>query len=212
MGERQIIDIAEALDGGIAARDITYVKGTAYWADNLSRVYEYALIDSFEKVSNDKKAYCAAFMTQYREQDAISGATLVQPHGSGFVVVNSPAMPLSRNELDAVYDLPYTRLPHPSYTEHIPALDEVRFSLVSCRGCYGQCAFCALTFHQGRVIQSRSHESLIAEAKLMTKMPEFKGYIHDVGGPIFVSLHVKNSLRRVYVKTEPVWDIHLAKT
>ena len=122
-------------------------------------------------------------MTQYREQDAISGATLVQPHGSGFVVVNSPAMPLSRNELDAVYDLPYTRLPHPSYTEHIPALDEVRFSLVSCRGCYGQCAFCALTFHQGRVIQSRSHESLIAEAKLMTKMPEFKGYIHDVGGP-----------------------------
>lgn len=129
MGERQIIDIAEALDGGIAARDITYVKGTAYWADNLSRVYEYALIDSFEKVSNDKKAYCAAFMTQYREQDAISGATLVQPHGSGFVVVNSPAMPLSRNELDAVYDLPYTRLPHPSYTEHIPALDEVRFSL-----------------------------------------------------------------------------------
>lgn len=183
MGERQIIDIAEALDGGIAARDITYVKGTAYWADNLSRVYEYTLIDSFEKVSNDKKAYCAAFMTQYREQDAISGATLVQPHGSGFVVVNSPAMPLSRSELDAVYDLPYTRLPHPSYTEHIPALDEVRFSLVSCRGCYGQCAFCALTFHQGRVIQSRSHESLIAEAKLMTKMPEFKGYIHDVGGP-----------------------------
>ena len=148
MGERQIIDIAEALDGGIAARDITYVKGTAYWADNLSRVYEYALIDSFEKVSNDKKAYCAAFMTQYREQDAISGATLVQPHWSGFVVVNSPAMPLSRNELDAVYDLPYTRLPHPSYTEHVPALDEVRFSLVSCRGCYGQCAFCALTFHQ----------------------------------------------------------------
>lgn len=214
MGERQIIDIAEALDGGIAARDITYVKGTAYWADNLSRVYEYTLIDSFEKVSNDKKAYCAAFMTQYREQDAISGATLVQPHGSGFVVVNSPAMPLSRNELDAVYDLPYTRLPHPSYTEHIPALDEVRFSLVSCRGCYGQCAFCALTFHQGRVIQSRSHESLIAEAKLMTKMPEFKGYIHDVGGPTanFRQPACKNSLRRVYVKTEPVWDIHLAKT
>lgn len=153
-------------------------------------------------------------MTQYREQDAISGATLVQPHGSGFVVVNSPAMPLSRNELDAVYDLPYTRLPHPSYTEHIPALDEVRFSLVSCRGCYGQCAFCALTFHQGRVIQSRSHESLIAEAKLMTKMPEFKGYIHDVGGPTanFRQPACKNSLRRVYVKTEPVWDIHLAKT
>lgn len=183
MGERQIVDIAEALDGGIGVRDITYVKGTAYWADDLSRVYEYTLIESFEKTASDKRAYCSAFMAQYREQDAISGATLVQSHGDGFVVVNSPAMPLSRTELDAVYDLPYTRLPHPSYKEHIPALDEVRFSLVSCRGCYGQCAFCALTFHQGRVIQSRSHESLIAEAKLMTKMPEFKGYIHDVGGP-----------------------------
>lgn len=183
MGERQIIDIAEALDGGIDARDVSYVKGTAYSVKSLDRVYEYELIESFEAVANDKKAYCKAFMSQYREQDAINGKCLVQPHGSGYVVVNPPAMPLSQREIDAVYDLPYTRLPHPSYKEHIPALDEVKFSLTSCRGCFGQCSFCALTFHQGRVIQARSHASIINEAQLLTKLPDFKGNIHDVGGP-----------------------------
>ena len=183
MGERQIIEVADALSGGIGVRDISYVHGTAYRAPSLERVYEYKLIESYEEVSTDKIAYCKAFLSQYREQDAISGQCLVQMHGGEFVVVNPPALPLSREEMDTVYDLPYTRLPHPSYKEHIPALDEVKFSLTSCRGCYGQCSFCALTFHQGRVIQSRSHESLLREAELMTHMPDFKGYIHDVGGP-----------------------------
>ncbi len=183
MGEKQTVDLAEALDGGLNVHDITYIPGTAYLAPNLERVYEYREIPSFESVCRNKKAYCEAFMAQYREQDAISGERLVQKHGESYLVVNPPAPPLSTEELDEVYSFPYTRLPHPSYKEHIPALDEVKFSLVSCRGCYGQCAFCALTFHQGRVIQARSHESLIEEAKHLIKQPDFKGYIHDVGGP-----------------------------
>lgn len=183
MGERQTVDLAEALDGGLDVHDITYIPGTAYLAGDLERVYEYDEIDGFEAVSTDKSAYCRAFLAQFREQDAISGHRLAQKHGESWLVVNPPAAPLSTEELDEVYDLPYTRLPHPSYKEHIPALDEVQFSLVSCRGCFGQCSFCALTFHQGRVIQARSHASLVREAKLLTKLPGFKGYIHDVGGP-----------------------------
>lgn len=183
MGERQIIDVAEALDGGIAPGDISYINGTCFHTQTLERVYEYKLIPGFESVSSDKKAYCRAFMEQYSAQDAISGKRLVQPHGDGYVVINPPSPPLSQQELDAVYELPYTREPHPSYKEHIPAIDEVRFSLTSSRGCFGQCSFCALTFHQGRVIQARSHDSLIREAKLLTKQEGFKGYIHDVGGP-----------------------------
>ena len=183
MGERQIVEVADALSGGLNIRDISYINGTAYRADNLDRVYEYKLIESFDEVANDRIAYCKAFMSQYREQNAICGQRLVQKHGNEYVVVNPPALPLSTEEMDEVYDLPYTRLPHPKYTEHIPALDEVRFSLTSCRGCFGQCSFCALTFHQGRIIQARSHESLIREAKLMTMHPDFRGYIHDVGGP-----------------------------
>lgn len=183
MGEKQTVDLAEALDGGLNVHDITYIPGTAYLANDLERVYEYSVIPSFESVSSDKKAYCEAFMAQYREQDAISGERLVQKHGELYLVVNPPSPPLTTEELDEVYALPYTRQPHPSYKEHIPALDEVKFSLVSCRGCYGQCAFCALTFHQGRVVQARSHASLIEEAKALIAQPDFKGYIHDVGGP-----------------------------
>lgn len=183
MGEKQTVELAEALDGGLNIHDITYINGTAYLTEGLERVYEYNEIESFEVVSSDKKAYCSAFMAQQREQDAISGTRLVQQHGNKYLVVNPPAMPLTESELDFVYDLPYTRLPHPSYKEHIPALDEVSFSLTSCRGCFGQCSFCALTFHQGRVIQARSHASLIREANLLTKLPGFKGYIHDIGGP-----------------------------
>ncbi|MBR4658163.1 MAG: YgiQ family radical SAM protein [Clostridia bacterium] len=183
MGERQTVEIADALAGGLAVRDITYIPGTCYMASSLESVYDYDEIESFEAVSTDKKAYCRAFMRQYEEQDAIAGRRLVQKHGARWLVANPPAMPLTTQELDDVYELPYTRLPHPSYKEHIPALDEVEFSLVSTRGCFGACSFCALTFHQGRVIQARSHESLIREAELLTKLPNFKGYIHDVGGP-----------------------------
>ena len=183
MGERQTVELADALASGLSVRDITYIAGTCYMTGSLENVYEYEEIPSFEEVSKDKKAYCRAFMRQYEEQDAITGKRLVQKHGDRWLVANPPAMPLTTQEFDDVYELPYTRLPHPSYKEHIPAIDEVEFSLVSSRGCFGACSFCALTFHQGRVIQARSHESLVREAKLLTKLPNFKGYIHDVGGP-----------------------------
>ncbi|HWQ58777.1 MAG TPA: YgiQ family radical SAM protein [Clostridia bacterium] len=183
MGERQIVDMADALASGLPIDQVTYVAGTCFYTDSLDKVYDYKLIESFEEVSLDKAKYASAFMAQYREQDAVRGARLVQPHGKGFLVANPPAMPLTRRELDEVYDLPYTRKPHPNYKKTIPALEEVEFSLTSCRGCFGGCSFCALTFHQGRVVQSRSRESLVEEAKLMAKLPDFKGNIHDVGGP-----------------------------
>ncbi len=183
MGEHQTVEIADALASGLDISDITYVAGTCYAADSLENVYDYDEIESFEAVSSDKKAYCRAFMRQYEEQDALTGRRLVQKHGSKWLVANPPALPLTTQELDDVYELPYTRQPHPSYKEHIPAIDEVLFSMVSTRGCFGACSFCALTFHQGRVIQARSHESLLREAELLTHHPDFKGYIHDVGGP-----------------------------
>ena len=183
MGERQTVEIADALASGLDIHDITYVAGTCYMAGSLENVYDCDEIPSFEEVSADKRAYCRAFMREYEEQDAIAGRRLAQRHGSRWLVANPPAAPLSTQEFDDVYELPYTRLPHPSYKDHIPAIDEVEFSLVSTRGCFGACSFCALTFHQGRVIQARSHESLIRESELLTKLPNFKGYIHDVGGP-----------------------------
>ena len=183
MGERPIMELADALASGLKPRDITYVAGTAFQVQSLENIYDYTLIDSFDEVSKDKLAYAHAFLKQYEEQDPVRGKRLVQPHGSSYVVVNPPAMPLNSAELDKVYALPYTRKPHPSYGLPIPALNEVEFSLASCRGCFGACSFCALTFHQGRIVQSRSHGSLVEEAKLLTKQPGFKGYIHDVGGP-----------------------------
>ncbi|MCI6967238.1 YgiQ family radical SAM protein [bacterium] len=183
MGERQIVEIADALAGGLPVEQITYVNGTCYMTNSLAQVYEYETIESYEAVARDKKAYASAFMAQYREQDAIRGKRLVQPHGDTFLVVNPPAAPLTTEELDAVYELPYARAPHPSYQNEIPALFEVKFSLTSCRGCFGACSFCALTFHQGRVISARSHASLLREAVILTQQPDFKGNIHDVGGP-----------------------------
>ena len=183
MGERQIVEIADALAGGLPVEQITYVNGTCYMTNSLAQVYEYETIESYEAVARDKKAYASAFMAQYREQDAIRGKRLVQPHGDAYLVVNPPAAPLTTEELDAVYELPYARAPHPSYQNEIPALFEVKFSLTSCRGCFGACSFCALTFHQGRVISARSHASLLREAAILTQQPDFKGNIHDVGGP-----------------------------
>ncbi|MEL7607914.1 MAG: YgiQ family radical SAM protein [Bacillota bacterium] len=183
MGESQILAIADALSGGLPVEQITYIPGTCYRAGSLERVYDSLLLPSSGSVASDKRAYAEAFMTQYRNQDPIRGKTLVQPHGNAYLVANPPAPPLSREQLDEIYNLPFTRKQHPSYREPIPALAEVEFSLASCRGCFGECSFCALTFHQGRIVQSRSHESLIKEAELFTKLPKFKGYIHDVGGP-----------------------------
>ncbi|MEG2624743.1 MAG: YgiQ family radical SAM protein [Christensenella sp.] len=179
MGERPIIQIAEALDGGLAARDITYVEGTVYWADNLERVYDYKQIPSLRQVRHDKEIYAHAFMTQMNERKKV----LVQEHNEGFVVQNIPSEPLNQQELDFVYSLPYMRAAHPMYTKPIPALEEVKFSITATRGCIGACAFCALYYHQGKDVAWRSCKSIMDEASVMKKDKEFKGYIHDVGGP-----------------------------
>ena len=184
MGEHQIVEVADALSSGLRTEEITFVAGSCVITHDLSHIYDYEKIEGFAEVSKDKQAYCRAFLKQYEEQDPIRGKRLVQEQDAGrYLVQNPPAMPLSTAELDAVYDLPYTRRPHPSYKEHIPAIDEVAFSLTSCRGCFGACSFCALTFHQGRIVQSRSHASILREAEQLTRQPEFKGNIHDVGGP-----------------------------
>lgn len=183
MGERAITEIADALASGMPVEDITYIAGTCFMATTLDRVYDYSETPSYADVDSDKHLYARAFLQQYNEQDAVRGKRLVQKHEKAYLVANPPATPLDRKELDEIYALPYTRKPHPRYKEHIPALDEVEFSLTSCRGCFGACSFCALTFHQGRVVQSRSHHSLLEEAKILINTPGFKGYIHDVGGP-----------------------------
>lgn len=186
MGEHSILEIAEALAAGIPVSEITYVAGTAFRTKNLDRVYDAELLPDYETVKADKQAYAESFRIQYRNTDPIRGKRLAEGYGTrGYVVQNPPAMPLSTEEMDEVYDLPYMRTWHPMYDEAggIPAFSEVKFSLVSNRGCFGSCSFCALTFHQGRIVQVRSHESIEREARLLTKEADFKGYIHDVGGP-----------------------------
>ena len=189
MGERATVEVADALNSGIQVRDITFVRGTAFVSREpgaLTFSNEPLWLPSYEEVKADRKVYAKSFYIQYQNTDAISGRPLIEPYGQGqYVVQNPPAMPLSTEEMDEIYDLPYKRGWHPSYDDAggIPAFSEVKFSLVSNRGCFGGCSFCALTFHQGRVIQARSHESLVREAKQLTKEPDFKGYIHDVGGP-----------------------------
>lgn len=183
MGERSIVAIADALDAGVPVHEIRDIPGTCYRVNDPAEVQNAIVLPSYTEVASDKRTYAEAFKTQFEEQDAIRGKRLVQPHEKGCLVQNPPQPPLSTAEMDAVYALPFTRKPHPSYKEPIPAIDEVAFSITSCRGCFGGCNFCALTFHQGRVISARSHESILAEAKTLTKDPAFKGFIHDVGGP-----------------------------
>lgn len=185
MGERIIIDLAEALNSGMDIKDITFIDGTCYMTDKIEKVCDYIKIESLEDVQNNKVAYAKAFMTQYDEQDAYRGHRIVQPHGKMFLVSNPPAKPLERNELDRTYSLPYERAIHPMYVSlgGVPAIQEVEFSITSNRGCFGGCSFCALTFHQGRTVTSRSHQSIITEAKKITDSQGFKGYIHDIGGP-----------------------------
>ena len=186
MGEHSIIEIADALDSGIDIKDITFIDGTVYRTKNLDSVYDYKLLPDFTELQKDKKEYAKSFFVQYSNTDPFSGKRLVEPYeGHVYVVQNPPAKPLSQEEMDDVYDLPYVRTYHPSYEAAggVPAIREIKFSLISNRGCFGACSFCALTFHQGRIIQARSHESLIKEAELLTEEPDFKGYIHDVGGP-----------------------------
>lgn len=185
MSEKQIVEVANALNDGFRAKYIRHVNGTSYIVDTLDEVYEYQLLPSLKEITEDKKVYAECFAIQNKNQDPITGKTLVQQHGNKYVVVNKPEMPLNRQELDEVYALPYQKTYHPSYEAlgGIPAIEEVKFSIVSSRGCFGNCSFCAITFHQGRAVQSRSEESIIQEAKEMTNYPDFKGYIHDIGGP-----------------------------
>ena len=186
MGERSIVEIAEALDSGLSVHDLTFIRGTVYKAASLDNVYDYTLLPPYQELLADKRAYAKSFAVQSRNTDPFSGKTLVEPYDERtFLVQNPPQEPLTQQEMDDTYDLPYQRTYHPMYEKDggIDAIREVKFSLQSCRGCFGGCSFCALTFHQGRIIQTRSHESLLREAKLLTQDPEFKGYIHDVGGP-----------------------------
>ncbi|MBQ3862535.1 MAG: YgiQ family radical SAM protein [Schwartzia sp.] len=185
MGEKQILEIASDLHQGVAVENIQDVAGTCYRVPDFDYVYDYVKLPDFETVAVDKKAFADAFADIYLEQDAIRGKKLVQRNGEACVVQNPPAMPLTEEEMDEIYDLPYQRTYHPMYEKAggVPAIKEVKFSLVSQRGCFGGCNFCAIVSHQGRIIQRRSHASILREAKLLTELPDFKGYIHDVGGP-----------------------------
>ncbi len=186
MGERSVIELAEALDSGLEAKDITFVPGTVYKTRKKEDIYDAIFLPEFERVKADKSAYARSFYLQYSNTDPFHGKRLAEVYPNQiYVVQNPPAKPLSQEEMDDVYALPYMRACHPSYEAQggVPAISEVKFSLTSSRGCFGGCSFCALTFHQGRIIQARSHASIVEEARLLTKDPDFKGYIHDVGGP-----------------------------
>ena len=185
MGERSIVEIAEALESGIDVKDITFIDGTVYKTKDKESIYDAIWLPEWDEIKENKRTFAESFYIQYCNTDPFSGKRLVESYGTNFVVQNPPQKPLSQAEMDAVYALPYMRNYHPSYEEAggVPAIREIKFSLVSNRGCFGGCSFCALTFHQGRIIQTRSHESIVEEAKIITQDPEFKGYIHDVGGP-----------------------------
>ena len=186
MGEKSIVAIADGLAAGLAVGDLTYIPGTAYRTRSTHAAFEPLMLPSFQEMQADPLAYARSFAVQCENLNPYLGRTLVEeyPHGV-FVVQNPPAEPLTTEEFDAVYELPYERAWHPSYDEAggVPALAEVRFSLTHNRGCLGDCSFCALNFHQGRIVQARSRASVVAEARAMTDDPAFKGYIHDVGGP-----------------------------
>lgn len=182
MGENSIIEIAEALDSGLDVKYLTYLDGTVYKTKDLSVVGDHIMLPSFHEVSTNKETYARSFGVQYLNTDHYNAKVLVEPYDGYYIVQNRPNRPLTQMEFDDTYALHYQRTFHPMYQD-IPAIKEVKFSLISNRGCFGACNFCALNFHQGRIIQTRSHESLIDEAKLMIEDKEFKGYIHDVGGP-----------------------------
>lgn len=186
MGEHAIVEVADALDSGLDISDVTFINGTVYKTREIDNVYEGIELPDYEEMIQNKIAYAKSFEIQYRNTDPFSAKPLIEKYGEKrYIVQNPPSKPLTMQEMDDVYELPYMRNYHPSYEAAggVPAISEIKFSLTSNRGCFGGCSFCALTFHQGRIVQSRSHESLIKEAELMTKDPDFKGYIHDVGGP-----------------------------
>ena len=185
MGEHSIVEIADALNSGIDVKDITFIKGTVYKAKTLDNIPDCKVLPSYSDMKENKLRYAESFYIQYTNTDPFSGKVLAEPYNDTYVIQNPMSPPLTQEEMDRVYALPYMRTYHPMYEAMggIDAIKEVKFSLISNRGCFGGCSFCALTFHQGRIIQTRSHESIIEEARLLIKDPEFKGYIHDVGGP-----------------------------
>ena len=188
MGERAVLEIAEALDSGIEARDITWVRGTCYRTNStdLPGMEDAVILPTFDEISSDKSAYARSFAIQYRNQDSVSAKTMIEKYtNTVYVVQNPPQPPLERQELDDIYDLPFENEWHPVYDSQggIPAFKEIKFSVVSARGCFGGCSFCAITYHQGRQVRSRSKEAIVREAEALTRKRDFKGYIHDVGGP-----------------------------
>ena len=189
MGEHSIVEVADALDGGLPVDQITFVNGSVYrtsGAGALDNVFDYELLPSWDELEHDRLAYARSFNIQQQNMDPITGGRLVEPYPNGvYVVQNPPSAPLTEREMDEVAELPYARHWHPDYDAAggIPAFDEIRFSISSNRGCFGECSFCALAFHQGRMVQVRSRESIMREAEALTHDPEFKGYINDVGGP-----------------------------
>ena len=185
MGERSVVEIADALNAGMDVKDITYIDGTVFKCRELDESLPTIILPGYEELQKNKRTYAESFKIQYGNCDPFTAKRLAEPYGKEYVVQNPPQKPLTIEEMDAVYDLPYCRAYHPSYEKlgGVPAIEEVKFSLVSNRGCFGACSFCALTFHQGRIVQVRSHESILTEAEKMVKDPDFKGYIHDVGGP-----------------------------
>lgn len=186
MGEKAIVAIAQALDSGLPVKDLVFIPGTVYRTNNPDSAYEGIMLPPFAETEKNKRSYAESFFIQYSNTDSVTAKPMVEAYGNKiFVVQNPPSEPLTMDEMDSVYGLPYMRDWHPSYKKAggVPAIDEVRFSLTSSRGCFGGCSFCALTFHQGRVVQARSHESILNEAEEVIKRPDFKGYIHDVGGP-----------------------------
>ena len=186
MGEKQVVEIADYLAGGADISTIQYVRGTSYVCDDLQNVTEqYVSLPSYESILQDKKLLANAYKLQSDEQDPFYGKIVIQQFATRYVVQNQATYPLTEEEMDAIYDLPYCRTYHPSYEKlgGVSAIEEVKFSIISQRGCFGSCSFCAIHSHQGRIIQARSHESILREAKLISELPDFKGYIHDVGGP-----------------------------
>ncbi len=189
MGEHSIVEVADALDGGLPVDQITFVNGSVYrtsGAGALDNVFDYELLPSWDELEKDRLAYARSFNIQQQNMDPITGGRLVEPYPNGvYVVQNPPSAPLTEREMDEVAELPYARHWHPDYDAAggIPAFDEIRFSISSNRGCFGECSFCALAFHQGRMVQVRGRESIMREAEVLTHDPEFKGYINDVGGP-----------------------------
>ena len=185
MGERSIVEVADALNAGLSVHDLTFLDGTAYRSKTTDQVVDGITLPDWETVKADKAAYARSFYTQYINTDPFTAKPLIEPYGREFVIQNPPQKPLTEEEMDLTYDLPYENTYHPSYEKlgGVPAIKEIKFSLTSNRGCFGGCSFCAITFHQGRIIQTRSHDSILREAERMTRDPDFKGYIHDVGGP-----------------------------